>query len=385
MLPKTESACFVIADISGYTSFLAGVELDHAHDIIADLMDTVVKRLRPPFKLAKFEGDAVFVYAVTEKIDGSLLQDAIELAYVAFRKRLRDIKRASSCECAACSEMEHLDFKFVGHHGEFIRQKMGGRQELAGRDVILVHRLMKNAVKERLGDHAYALYSEPCIQAMAIDPAAQGLVEHHELIDIIGDVTCWVRDLEVAWQEENDRVRSEVTRDKAAMVIEFDIAAPRPTVWEYFTAPGQRPKWRAADEVRETTAGGRRGVGTVNHCMHGEHAIIEEIVDWRPFDHLTLTTLVPLPGAPKILMTYAFSETAGGGTHIEIRVAKPKPKDAAFLEQVGAKFHESITNEVAALRRMLEGQNPGPEAMEEPTLPVSAERFLTKPVHCALT
>jgi hypothetical protein len=35
MLPKPESACFVIADISGYTSFLAGVELDHAQDIIA--------------------------------------------------------------------------------------------------------------------------------------------------------------------------------------------------------------------------------------------------------------------------------------------------------------------------------------------------------------
>ena len=38
MLPKTESACFVIADISGYTGYLAGVELDHAQDILADLL-----------------------------------------------------------------------------------------------------------------------------------------------------------------------------------------------------------------------------------------------------------------------------------------------------------------------------------------------------------
>jgi hypothetical protein len=29
MLPKPELAYFAIADISGYTSFLAGVELDH--------------------------------------------------------------------------------------------------------------------------------------------------------------------------------------------------------------------------------------------------------------------------------------------------------------------------------------------------------------------
>lgn len=81
MLPKPESAYFVIADISGYTSFLAGVELDHAQDILADLMDTVVKGLRPPFRLAKFEGDAAFVYAVTAKVDGSMLQDIIESAY----------------------------------------------------------------------------------------------------------------------------------------------------------------------------------------------------------------------------------------------------------------------------------------------------------------
>jgi uncharacterized protein YndB with AHSA1/START domain len=42
-------------------------------------------------------------------------------------------------------------------------------------------------------------------------------------------------------------------------VIEFDIAAPRPTVWEPFTLPGLRPKWRGADEVREASESGRRG------------------------------------------------------------------------------------------------------------------------------
>ena len=76
MLVKSETACFLIADISGYTSFLAGVELDHAQDIIADLMDTVVRCLRPPFRLAKFEGDAAFFYAISDKLEGSMLQDS---------------------------------------------------------------------------------------------------------------------------------------------------------------------------------------------------------------------------------------------------------------------------------------------------------------------
>src|SRR4249920_3817997 len=105
MLPKSEPTLFLIADISGYTSYLAGVELDHAQDIIADLMGTVVKGLRPPFRLAKFEGDAAFVYAVAEKVDGSLLQDTIESAYFKFRRRLRDVTQASVCECKACVAM----------------------------------------------------------------------------------------------------------------------------------------------------------------------------------------------------------------------------------------------------------------------------------------
>ena len=71
MLNQPEPACLVIADICGYTGFLAGAELDHAQDILADLMGTVVGALRPTFKLAKLEGDAAFVYAITEAVDGA--------------------------------------------------------------------------------------------------------------------------------------------------------------------------------------------------------------------------------------------------------------------------------------------------------------------------
>src|SRR5688572_7578126 len=159
MLPNAENACFLIADISGYTGYLAGVELDHAQDIIADLMNTVVKCLRPPFKLAKFEGDAAFLWAKGDTFDGASIQDAVESAYFTFRKRLRNIEQATSCECKACHGMNQLDLKFVCHHGEFVKQRMAGRDELAGRDVILVHRLLKNGVKDRLGDHAYALFT----------------------------------------------------------------------------------------------------------------------------------------------------------------------------------------------------------------------------------
>ena len=59
--PTSQSVrCLVLADISGYTSYLAGVELDYAQDILADLTDAVIRALRPTFRLAKLEGDAAF-------------------------------------------------------------------------------------------------------------------------------------------------------------------------------------------------------------------------------------------------------------------------------------------------------------------------------------
>jgi hypothetical protein len=48
-----------------------------------------------------------------------------------------------------------------------------------------------------------------------------------------------VRNIEDAWEKETEHHRDEVHRDKAAMVIEFDIAAPRPMVRKYFTLPGR--------------------------------------------------------------------------------------------------------------------------------------------------
>ena len=380
MLPKPELAYFVIADISGYTSFLAGVELDHAQDIIADLMDTVVKGVRPPFRLAKFEGDAAFVYATTAKVDGSMLQDTIESAYFTFRRRLRDIKQASVCECKACAAMSDLDFKFVAHHGEMVKQKMGGREELAGRDVILVHRLLKNTVSEKIGSRAYALYSDACIQTAGIDPAAQGLVEHHETIDIIGDVRLWLRDLEEAWKKENEKTRVEVTREDAYGIFDFDIAAPRQVVWEYLTVPGQFQKWWPTDAVNENSVNGRRGVGTKNYCMHGKDAIIEEMLDWRPFDYITVSALLPIPGAPKLVMTRAVQEQANGTTRLEMRLAKPKPKDMAFVDQFAPTFKENLTKAIETLRRILEELQSAVAAIDEPPLKHSNERFLTEPV-----
>src|SRR6187455_3426643 len=187
MLQTAQPACFLIADISGYTGYLADVELEHAQDILADLIGAVVTALRPTFRLAKLEGDAAFTFAAVDRLDGSMLLDTIERCYFGFRRRRRDVRQATSCECNACARIPDLNLKFVVHHGLALHQKVAGREELLGSDVIVVHRLLKNEVVEGLGMGAYAMLTQSCIDAAGITPADLGMQPITETYDRIGD------------------------------------------------------------------------------------------------------------------------------------------------------------------------------------------------------
>jgi uncharacterized protein YndB with AHSA1/START domain len=372
MLARPQPASLVIADISGYTGYLAGVELDHAQDILADLIGTVVGGLQPTFRLSKLEGDAAFAYQIAETIDPSIVQDTVEATYFSFRRRLRDIKQASRCECNACVLIPSVDLKFVVHHGPVIVQQVAGQEELLGRDVILVHRLLKNDVVESTGIEAYALYTQACVDAMGVDPELQGLVRHAEDVEIIGPVTCWLRELNTAWAAEQERRRVLVTADDAAMSLTFETPAPPPLVWEYLTSPARRPTWSAGtDEVRQEADSGRRGIGT----------ILEEILDWRPFDYWTTRSTMPVPGAPRSTMTQTLVPLPDGGTRVEVRVKRPEPDEREGFEQVASVIAPALRMSIANLGEALARESAAlaADAAAQPRPPVSAGRYAAEP------
>src|SRR3954465_1759008 len=328
MLAAAQPTCFLIADISGYTGYLTGVELDHAQDILADLIGAVVSALRPTFRLAKLEGDAAFTYATLDRIDGSLLLDVVERCYFGFRRRRRDVRQATSCECNACTRIPDLDLKFVVHHGVAMQHAVAGRKELAGSDVIVVHRLLKNEVHERLGLDAYALFTQASLDAAGLDPIALGMLPNAESYEHIGEVSTWVLDLDRRWQEEEERQRVFVRPADAILAISVAVGVPPQLAWEFLTTPGQRMTWQPwVTEVTVKGAdGGRRGPGSANHCMHGKQAVIEEILDWRPYDYVTDRTPPETPTGPiKLLHPVEFEPTTQGTT-IHFRYAAPRTK-----------------------------------------------------------
>jgi uncharacterized protein YndB with AHSA1/START domain len=359
MLSAAQSTCFLIADISGYTGYLADVELDHAQDILADLIGAVVTALRPNFRLAKLEGDAAFTFMTTDRVDGSMLLDTIERCYFGFRRRRRDVRQATACECTACVRIPDLDLKFVVHHGTAILQKVAGRQELVGSDVIVVHRLLKNDVVEKLGIHAYALISQKAIDASDIDPAALGMVEHTETYDRIGDVPAWVHDLERRWQEEEARGRVFVTPEEAVLELAVPTKAPPQVAWEFLTKPGQRMTWQpwVTKVTIEGATGGRRGVGSANHCMHGKDAVIEEILDWRPYDYVTDRTILATPTGPVRVLHTIELEPVTSGTVIHLRFAAPKTKrEKALMEHIGPAYGAALESGIPTLVALLEAE-----------------------------
>lgn len=181
----TASGPLLLADISGYTSFLQAVTHAHkddafangnvpdAYHVVSSLLGLIVDKLVPPFTLSKLEGDAVFAFARdgSELPRGQVLLNCLRACYAAFHEQLVEVEKIWPCNCAACARVKELDLKFVLHAGNYIVQKIAGSQEIVGSEVVMAHRLLKNHAAELLGHSAYALISDAAATRLEV-PAA---------------------------------------------------------------------------------------------------------------------------------------------------------------------------------------------------------------------
>ena len=333
MSATPETGFLILADLSGYTAYLSRGELEHAPAIAGDLLETIVGRLDPPFRLTKLEGDAAFLFAEDGRADGSLLVDALEAAYLAFRRRLRSIDQASACECNSCRLAPRLDLKLFVHHGSYVRTSIAGREELAGPDVIVAHRLLKGDVAAAARGNGFALLTDAALAALGLDPASAGLVAAVEVIEHLGTVPVHVLDLEARWQLETAAQRLDLGDAPSVLDLEATIAADPATVWAHLTTPALRTLWEGPLEITESSPDGFRGVGTTSQCVTGRLATLEEVVDWQPWDHVGWRLAVA--GLGPVEAT-ADCEALGGETRLRLRwrYAGEGAPDASEVERV---------------------------------------------------
>jgi hypothetical protein len=193
MKTYTDTGFLVLADISGFTAFLTATELEHGPPIIADLLGAVMQRLSPPLEIQEVEGDAVFALGRDGTlVPPAMLVDVLEDAVTAFRDRQHELQTDDSCSCQACRSVGDLDLKVVAHHGRFLGQMVGSRTQVAGADVVLAHRLLKNGSSQR---RAYILLTEAALRSTGINPVRAGLSAHSERYEHFGDVRYFVKNL----------------------------------------------------------------------------------------------------------------------------------------------------------------------------------------------
>lgn len=365
MAANVETGFLVIADITGYTAYLARSEIEHAPTIAGDLLETVVGRLEPPFRLAKLEGDACFLYAEDGRAEPALLLDALAATYLAFRRRLRSIETATSCECNSCGLAPRLNLKLFVHHGSYVLTRIAGREELAGPDVILVHRLLKGAAAGQADRRGFAAFSAAATGALGIDVRDGAWRAVGEELEHIGPVQTHVLDLEQLWHAESGRRRLDLAGRNTVLDISTVISADPATVWAYLTSPALRPAWEGPIVINEQKVGGRRGVGTSSQCVTGRLSTLEEIVDWQPYDHVGYRLAVPGVGPVEATVDL---EEGDGQTQVRLRwaVATSGADRSTLDRQRGDKMAA-----YARLARLL-GAGTGRHVVNNPTQEVPA-------------
>jgi len=309
---RAQHGLLVLADISGFTAFLAKTELEHAHDILLELLQLVVERLQPPLTVAEIEGDAVFAHGAEDTfVRGETLLELIENTYGAFHGRVEAIRLHTTCSCSACRAIPILDLKFIVHYGEYILQAVAGRSKPLGSDVNLAHRLLKNHIGESTGWNAYLLLSEPAVTRLNL--GVDGLHQQIEQYEALPAVRTYSLDLRRRWQDLQRERTVRLDASDADFEVVVELPAAPAVVWDWFNDPRRRSKWIGLAVERASPPGERSGIGTRTHCTHGGKVeSVHTILDWHPFDYFTEEIARPSDGRPQVVNTVALEPTSSG-------------------------------------------------------------------------
>jgi len=192
--PAAGERYLLLADISGYTAFMASVEQAHGVDfssgipagyaLLGELLDAVVEAVQPRFRIAKLEGDAVFAVAPANALDGQgrVVLEQLKGLYREFIERRGRARMARDHVCTACPVVGTLDLKMVLHRGPVVRQAVGSSSELLGPAVNVAHRLLKNNVQSRIGFRPYLFLTDAAAAGLGL--SRMGLEHREEYADV---------------------------------------------------------------------------------------------------------------------------------------------------------------------------------------------------------
>ncbi len=158
---QAQPAFLFIPDISGFTEFVNNTEIHHARHIVEELLEIIIDANEIGLEVSEIEGDAILFYRNGQAPTAAALLAQVQNMYVKFKAHLRKYESHRICQCGACSSANRLALKFVAHFGEITTKTVKDHSKLFGKEVIVVHRLLKNSIEQP----EYILITDSLIQA----------------------------------------------------------------------------------------------------------------------------------------------------------------------------------------------------------------------------
>ena len=297
LLAQTRKGFLVVADITGYTRFLADTELEHANGILKDLFDAIIPTFEKSLEISKFMGDAIFAHNDdTAILNSQYILDFTKDVYNSFADKKELININTSCKCSACKHMGELDLKLFVHYGEYINQSLQGRQELAGSDVNSLFRLMKNDVVKKTNIEPYLLVTQQALDAMGQSHYGQNKHSLSQIYEHIGEIHFVVDDLSKYWKLYRQAKRYYVEPNDKLLFdeISIEINATAQLAFLIYTKPEWRKRVMHADKMEVfNNQSATIGEGTSFHCHHGDEVFKMEITDWQNNSYVSLKHKLP--------------------------------------------------------------------------------------------
>jgi len=163
-MDMSKKSLYFIPDITGFTSFVKSVEVEHSQHIISELLELIIDADDLELSVAEVEGDAVFFYKQEDVPGANDILKQIQKTYVRFHEHLKLYQTRRICDCGACTTAVNLSLKFIVHEGDLSMITVKGKEKPFGEDVIRIHKLLKNSIAEK----EYLLYTKDMLDKAAL-------------------------------------------------------------------------------------------------------------------------------------------------------------------------------------------------------------------------
>jgi len=247
---QTQQALLFMPDISGFTQFVSETEVLHSQHIVQELLEILIDSNHLNLQISEIEGDAIFFYRPGDKPNLKSLLQQVEKMFTRFHAHLKLYEHQRICPCGACKNAVDLSLKVIVHFGDVTGISIKDHKKLFGKDVILLHRLLKNNLNRK----EYVLFTESLVDDLEPHPLPTWYMPQQasEQYDV-GKVRFYFSDL----SDLHKTVRVDLpvynssSKTYVAFAEEEVIAAPMEKIFETLLTMQQRQKSAGSEKQND--------------------------------------------------------------------------------------------------------------------------------------